>query len=212
MSGESKDGNKPLGLYYCPNVIDEKTAKKIIEWLDKNVWSPLTIKVDTGRLVQQYGARFDYSTYKLMGDVPPIPDELTSLVNILVETCKNLGVELLNTPNQVIVNSYKPGEGISPHTDWKTFGPVIGCFTLVSSGVMEFSKERKPTYSLMVEPNSLYIMSGEARHDWKHSMPARKIDVVDGERVSRGRRVSVTFRYATEKNICRPLKLLVEDA
>ncbi len=35
---------------------------------------------------------------------------------------------------------------------------------------------------------------GEARYDWEHAIPTRKIDVVKGEVINRTRRLSVTMR------------------
>jgi len=37
-------------------------------------------------------------------------------------------------------------------------------------------------------------MSGDARYVWTHSMPSRKYDIVDDEKITRGRRISLTFR------------------
>ena len=45
-----------------------------------------------------------------------------------------------------------------------------------------------------VKADSLYVMTGDARYQWTHEMPSRKSDMVDGARVKRGRRVSITFR------------------
>ena len=42
------------------------------------------------------------------------------------------------------------------------------------------------------------VLRGEARYHWRHSIPARKTDVIDGVRVARTRRVSVTFRCVIE--------------
>jgi alkylated DNA repair dioxygenase AlkB len=57
--------------------------------------------------------------------------------------------------------------------------------------LFETKYESKEVY---VAPDSLYIMSGEARYIWKHSMLSRKTDMVDGKRIKRGRRISLTFR------------------
>jgi alkylated DNA repair dioxygenase AlkB len=43
----------------------------------------------------------------------------------------------------------------------------------------------------------LLILSGEARYDWTHEIPARKSDVINGARQPRTRRVSLTFRTVT---------------
>ncbi len=48
--------------------------------------------------------------------------------------------------------------------------------------------------SLRLEPGSLLILSGEARHDRTQAIPARKSDLINGARIPRTRRVSPTFR------------------
>ncbi|MEZ5840968.1 MAG: hypothetical protein R3D02_11290 [Hyphomicrobiales bacterium] len=47
---------------------------------------------------------------------------------------------------------------------------------------------------IILEPRSLVIFSGEGRFDWTHEIPARKSDVIDGIRLSRSHRISLTFR------------------
>ena len=43
-------------------------------------------------------------------------------------------------------------------------------------------------------PGGLCVMTGPARHEWRHGIAARKTDPGPSGRVPRGRRVSVTFR------------------
>jgi hypothetical protein len=47
---------------------------------------------------------------------------------------------------------------------------------------------------LWLAPRSLLLLQGTARYEWQHGIPARKSDVRNGQRVQRGRRVSLTFR------------------
>ena len=94
---------------------------------------------------------------------------------------------------QCIVNNYESGQGINKHIDLDAFGPVIGCFSLGSGCTMRFSLDEERV-DIYIEPNSLYVMSGDARSKWTHEMPATKTDLIDGKRVSRNRRVSLTFR------------------
>ena len=96
--------------------------------------------------------------------------------------------------NQCLINNYEPGQGISKHIDLITFGGVIGCFTFGSGSVMTFRRNNE-VFNIYVRPNSLYIMSGESRYIWTHEMPSRKSDVVEGKKLLRNRRVSVTFRH-----------------
>jgi hypothetical protein len=43
-------------------------------------------------------------------------------------------------------------------------------------------------------PCSLFVLSGPARYEWQHCIPARKSDVMGGIKIYRARRVSITFR------------------
>ena len=87
--------------------------------------------------------------------------------------------------NQCIINNYYKGQGISPHIDVTSYGGVIGCFTLGSGAIMKFSYGDEDV-EIYVKPNSVYIMSGDSRYKWKHSMPVKK--------TRKDRRVSITFR------------------
>jgi alkylated DNA repair dioxygenase AlkB len=52
---------------------------------------------------------------------------------------------------------------------------------------------------LLLDPGSLYVMQGEARYQWKHSIPSRKTDVYGQGRIQRHRRVSLTFRIVIQE-------------
>ena len=51
------------------------------------------------------------------------------------------------------------------------------------------------TVKIYVKPNSLYIMSGEARYNWYHQMLNVKTDTVRGKKIDRKTRISLTFKY-----------------
>ena len=55
-------------------------------------------------------------------------------------------------------------------------------------------------YELYVKPQSLYIMSGDSRYEWKHSMTGKKYDIIEDKKIKRGRRISITFRNVPFKN------------
>ena len=99
--------------------------------------------------------------------------------------------------DQVIVNEYKPGQGISSHIDCEPcFKDTIVSLSLGSGCVMNFRNKSDKTKKIPVwlAPRSLVILSGEARYEWLHGIAARKWDEWDGEKHERQRRVSLTFR------------------
>ena len=179
----------PAGLFYHKESID---GTPVIASLDTLEWKNVTESANSRRY-QHYGSSYDYVTRKIVPGAAPIPDFLEPVREHLAEVCRAHGIE--DQFNQCIVNDYQPGQGIHKHTDIPAYGPVIGCFTFGSGATMTFRKGEE-IFHQYVAPNSLYIMSGESRTAWTHEMPSRKSDVVEGVRVPRARRVSVTFRYA----------------
>ncbi len=87
--------------------------------------------------------------------------------------------------NQIIINEYKPGQQIAYHTDHiKLFGPVIACITIGQSIPIYFRKA--VVKQLDIKSGSMYIMTGEARYEWQHSLKNNTQDT----------RYSITYRTA----------------
>jgi alkylated DNA repair dioxygenase AlkB len=179
----------PKGLHYIPNFLTKEEAKDIYDQLQSSTWSSVSPHPNSRRVIH-YGWSYPYNGGKLE-QTTPIPDMIKPIMAKLssIEQLKDF------KPNQVIVNEYKPGQGIAFHTDdMVKSGPIIVCITVGDGAEMEFSRQGMDNYKVYTEPGSLYIMSGESRNKWKHCMRRRKSD---GRR-PRGTRVSITFREAIE--------------
>ncbi|MFI9050902.1 alpha-ketoglutarate-dependent dioxygenase AlkB [Streptomyces sp. NPDC053427] len=176
-------------------------------WLAPDACEALLAQIDAGawstelkRRVQHYGRRYDYGRRSVAadaraGDAPPVPEWLAVLAGRLADE----GV-LDRRADQVIVNEYRPGQGISAHVDCvPCFGPVVAAVSLGSGCVMDFSDPGTGTkVGVPLAPGSLCVMTGAARFTWRHAIAPRKSDPGPaGGRVPRGRRVSVTFRTLT---------------
>ena len=184
---------KPQGLYYLDNAISTELSCDIINRLDSNgKWRSIT-ESPNSRQVQHYGYTYNYSKQNAADPAEPFPDYIETLAQLCYEKCVALGLDPKNPFNQCIINNYLPGQGISQHIDVTTYGPIICCLTIGSGAVMRFTKGNQ-LYDHYVQGDSLYIMSEESRYDWKHEMPSRKSDIVNGKRIQRGRRISITFR------------------
>jgi len=173
------------GLQYIPNFVSKAEAEKLLAEIDAQEW--LT---DLKRRVQHYGWKYDYKSRRVSDDlrIGALPDWLAQYAQKLLAQCF-----FETTPDQAIVNEYMAGQGISAHSDSLAFGGVVASLSLGSGCVMDFSNgERKEL--LYLEPQSLVVLSGDARYQWQHAIAARKSDKICGVNVKRGRRVSVTFR------------------
>jgi SAM-dependent methyltransferase/alkylated DNA repair dioxygenase AlkB len=107
--------------------------------------------------------------------------------------------------DQVTVNEYPRGKGIAPHIDvHDTFQDGIASLSLCDDSVLELTlpdnertgggKEGSDVIGVFLPQRSLFVLRGEARHRWQHSIPPRRTDTVDGRLRDRGVRLSVTMR------------------
>ena len=176
------------GLTYLPDFITEKEERCCLARIDRSEWSG-----ELERRVQHYGYRYDYRARRVeasmfLGELP----EWLQAISERLATSRLFDAP----PNQVIVNEYRPGQGISPHVDCvPCFGDTIASLTLQSGCVMEFRQLRsRVLMSLWLAPCSLVVLRGGARYEWSHSIPKRMKDVIVDQIIPRGRRVSMTFR------------------
>jgi alkylated DNA repair dioxygenase AlkB len=169
------------GLRYLPEYVTEADERALVEAIDASPWY-----TEWRRRRQPYGGGYGKS-----GDATPIPDWGRRLADRLHAD----GVT--DTPfDQMLVNEYLPGQGISPHRDYAPYGRTVVSLSLLSPCVMDF---RHPptgrTEHLLLTRRSLLVLSDAARYDWEHGIAPRKRDAWLGLPVARGRRLSVTFRF-----------------
>lgn len=174
------------GLRYVPNFISEEEHDTLLAVIDAQPW--LT---DLKRRVQHYGYKYDYKARNILPD--SYLGELPQWLGDLQERLFMEGI-FKQKPDQAIINEYLPGQGISAHIDCvPCFDDVIASLSLGSNAIMQLSKAEQK-HDVFLEKRSLIVLSGEARYKWQHAIPARKSDIVNGLRLERQRRVSVTFR------------------
>jgi alkylated DNA repair dioxygenase AlkB len=176
------------GLSYIPDFIDGATESDLIRTIDAQSWI-----TELKRRVQHYGWRYDYKARSVTNDlrIGALPDWLQSYAVRLQQ-----GGLFAETPDQVIINDYQPGQGISAHIDCvPCFADTIASLSLGSPCVMDFTHSKSDEKSpLLLEPRSLLVLTGDARYVWQHAIPSRKSDKRCGQTITRTRRVSLTFR------------------
>ncbi len=170
------------GLYLLNDAITEEDETTLVRLIKKGKWSHVIGK----RQVQQYGQIYDYTAKKLSGKTP-IPRWLKKTAEYLD----------LPSPDNVIINKYEPGEGISPHIDNPCFGGIVASLSLCSPIPMNLQFNALK-HTIILEPGSLLKLTGEARNKWTHGIEARKTDIVAGKKIPRSVRYSITFRTVKE--------------
>lgn len=189
---ESKSINNNIfsnipGLKYVDDFISEDHEDYLLNYIDSQDWDE-----SMNRRVQHYGYKYNYRARKVtkstyLGDIPI--EFITTTVDIVSEFMK-YGID------QVIVNEYLPGQGITPHIDCEPcFRDVIISLSLCSPCIMNFINiEDDRKIDIWMEPRSIVVLSGDARYKWMHGISPRKNDTWNGIKYPRERRVSITFR------------------
>lgn len=168
----------PQGLCHQPDFIPTEEEKDLIGRIRALPLAPFQFGVFEGkRRVAWFGWRYDYSQQKL--------EQADDIERI--EAFAGLRGSSIR---QVLCTEYDVGLGIGWHRDKPQFTEVFG-LSLASACKLRFRRKRGEKwerFTLEAQPRSLYMMSGEARHVWEHSIPPVEMA-----------RYSITFRtMATE--------------
>jgi alkylated DNA repair dioxygenase AlkB len=171
----------PAGWRYQPEFVSKATEQELISRISKLPLKPFQFGAYEGkRRVASFGFRYDYTLRKLQ-EPSPIPDWLTSIIGSVEKFGGLRGGSIC----QILCTEYEAGVGIGWHRDKPHFDEVFG-LSLASSCKFRFRRadgDKWQRFTLSAEPRSLYLMSGESRQVWEHSIPAVE-----------QRRYSITFR------------------
>ncbi|KAL6779512.1 hypothetical protein ACKKBG_A12590 [Auxenochlorella protothecoides x Auxenochlorella symbiontica] len=182
------------GLDLILEFVSTQEEVELLALVDAQPWEYLA-----KRRVQHHGMRFEYATrhVEVGAAQSPLPPALHDFVALRLAP-RIPGSQALD---QVTVNEYVAGVGLSPHVDTHSaFGDTLLSLSLAGPCVMVFRKEGRADVALALPPRSLLVLQGEARHAWQHYIPHRKSDMVGGEVVLRAeRRVSFTFRQVRQE-------------
>lgn len=183
---------KEIGLIYIPDFISHEDSLKLSSYIESQPWSS-----ELNRRVQHYGYRYDYKSRNLdiSSEVFQIEQPFLGLLDILTYELNELALK--TRPNQIIVNEYEVGQGITWHIDSeKSFDDNIFIISLLSDCVMKLEhKKTKDQLEVLLAKNSLLCLTKESRYDWRHTIPNTKSFVFKGKKIARARRLSLTCRY-----------------
>nr|XP_058954946.1 alpha-ketoglutarate-dependent dioxygenase alkB homolog 6-like isoform X2 [Pocillopora verrucosa] len=206
----------PPRAFYIPNFISEEEEKFLLDQVNgapKPKWTKLS-----GRRLQNWGG-LPHPKGMVLEKLPRWLEKYTTQVG-------SLPVFNTVTPNHVLVNEYEPGQGIMPHEDGPLFYPVVSTINLGSHTFLDFYHPLKKAsekteenasasmlneryfMSLLLEPRSLFLLTGDLYHNYLHGIAERTYDVVTdkvanldacnnatlGDILQRNTRISLTIR------------------
>jgi alkylated DNA repair dioxygenase AlkB len=174
------------GLRYEEALISGTEEKQLLERLDQLELAPFRFHGWLGnRKTKSFGWRYDFEDASFTR-AEPIPEWLQPLRE------KAAGFAGLRPGDfvHVLLARYDPGAGIGWHRDRDVFEQVVGV-SLNTPAKLRFRRRTADGFrraSVQMEPRSAYLLSGESRWTWEHS-------ISPGEQL----RFSITFRALSEK-------------
>lgn len=132
------------------------------------------------RRVISYGWHYDFGSYELQKTY-----EMLEFLMPLRSRAAAFGGLSPTTLVHALITEYRPGTPIGWHRDRPVFGTVIG-LSLLSPCTLRFRRKmgtKWERYEQVLDRRSAYMLTGEARENWEHSIP--DVDEL---------RYSVTFR------------------
>uniref|UniRef100_A0AAZ3SEW6 Fe2OG dioxygenase domain-containing protein n=1 Tax=Oncorhynchus tshawytscha TaxID=74940 RepID=A0AAZ3SEW6_ONCTS len=207
-----QDDQAPPTVYYIPDFITEDEESQLLQQVykaPKTKWTQLS-----NRRLQNWGGL--PRPKGMLGE--KLPDWLLKYC----ERISALGAFAGKTANHVLVNEYKPGEGIMPHEDGPLYHPTVTTISLGSHTLLDFyrpisaqeldevpqTEESRYLLSLLVRPRSLLILQDDMYQRLLHGIQGTHHDsltervanllatgVLPGATLTRGTRVSLTVRH-----------------
>jgi alkylated DNA repair dioxygenase AlkB len=172
---------EPEGLHYQPDFISEDEERALLANIAALPFENFQFGIYEGkRRVVYFGARYDFTHHRL----EPAAN-LPGWITPLVERTEVFAELPPGSIRHALFTEYDVGAGIGWHRDKKEFGAVFG-ISLASPCKFRFrrrSGNKWERFTLDCAQRSLYVMRGEARSAWEHSIPE----------VSE-KRYSITFR------------------
>ena len=174
-------GAAPPGLGFREEFVSAAEEADLLAAVERLPFQAFQFHGWTGnRETVSFGWRYDFNQARVER-APPIPGFLLPL---RARAAEFAGLEPEDFEQGLVIR-YDAGAGIGWHRDRPVFDRVFG-LSLLSPCVLRFRRRRPggfERYALDAPPRSAYLLDGEIRHEWEHSItPMRQL------------RYSITFR------------------
>ena len=165
----------PSGFIYKPGFLDQEEEEVLLKAI-KNL--ELHNMIFQGYEAKRKTASFGYDwsfDKRVLTKGKQIPYDFNWLVE---KVAAELKISKENIA-ELLVTEYPEGSVINWHRDAPPFDIIIG-LSLQAGCIFKFRpydkslQNRKSIRSFNIEPRSMYIMSGESRSDWEHSIAPLK--------------------------------------
>ena len=160
----------PEGFILTLNFLTAEEELTLIEFIRTLRFGEVRMHgVTAKRRVAQFGWHYSFESFKLT-PAAELPPELDFVRQRAASVAQINPEEFAET----LVTEYPPRAGIGWHRDAPPFGIVAGV-SLGAACRMRFHKGEGPervTAAIELPPRSIYLLTGPARTQWQHTIPA----------------------------------------
>ena len=186
----------PAGFFYQPDFVTAAEERQLVAEIERLEFKRVEMRGGVARRrIVHFGWTYGYYSQRTQPGNP-----LPAFLLPLRERVAAWAVVPPEAFAEALVTEYPPGATIGWHRDAPLFGDVIAGISVSGASRMRFRpyvspKEqrglppRRSTHEVELEPRSAYLISGEARRDFEHSIPAVA-----------SLRYSITFRTLRARN------------
>jgi len=181
----------PDGFLYRPDFVSVDEERDLVAHIERLEFSPVEMRgVVARRRTAHYGWTYGYYARRAEPG-PPLPE---FLLRVRCRAAEWASIDE-DAFAEALITEYPPAATIGWHRDAPMFGDVIAGISLLSASRMKFRRylspkdvkpggpPRKTTHEIELAPRSAYLITGTARREFEHSIPA--VDSL---------RYSITFR------------------
>jgi len=205
----------PPSVYYVPDFITQAEEEGLLRQVAASP-APRWTQLSNRRLQN-------------LGGVPHpkgmLAERLPAWLAPLVARVTAAGLLEGKSANHVLVNEYRAGQGILPHTDGPLFHPSVATVSLGSHTVLRLYSplegegvahpwEEREVGALLLRPRSLLVLRGEAYSSLLHGIQEVEEDTLgpgilnlgeeeEGTTLARSTRVSLTIRHVPNTTRCK---------
>ena len=169
LFGQKTEG-LPAGFRYQTEFLAPDEEQTLVQWIATLDLQPYEFRGYQGlRRVLAFGGHYDQGSSKVER-VPDFPAPLLALRDRAARWAGHRADDI----RMILVSEYKPGAPIGWHRDRPQFADVIGVSLLAPASFrLRRAKDAKSweRRSLTLQPRSIYLLSGEVRRQWQHSIP-----------------------------------------
>ncbi|HYP08252.1 MAG TPA: alpha-ketoglutarate-dependent dioxygenase AlkB [Bryobacteraceae bacterium] len=162
----------PTGFVFLPEFLDVEEEERLVSFIRTLEFKSFQMHgVTARRRIAHFGWHYSFESFRVT-EADPIPEAFLPVR----ARAAALAAVAPDEFAEALVTEYQPGAGIGWHRDAPPFGIVAG-ISMAGACRMRFQRgkgaEREVT-AIELPPRSVYLLTGEARSRWEHTIPATK--------------------------------------